>query len=120
MKNNLKSTLYQFLTGTVGNALVFLRPKKARQLAENRMTLVHKNNKNMSKPERLMRSALVQKLEKTQDHDTIAEINRDFWTNNNATELFLETEDTFTTDFLPNCTFIFDLLKNELSSQSQQ
>lgn len=75
------------------------------------MTLVHKNKKRMSITERLMRGALVKKLEKIQDHNKIAELNRNFWTNNKATELFSETEDTFKTDFLPNCTFIFDILK---------
>jgi len=119
MKNNLKSTLYQFLTGTVGNALVFLQPKKARQLAENRMTLVHKNYKNMSKPERLMRSALLEKLDKIEDYDTVEELNRNYWTNKGA-ELFLETEDRFESDFLTTCTFIFDLLKKELSNQPEE
>lgn len=114
MKNKLKSILYPILSATLGNALVFLRPKKARQLAENRITLVHKNKKNLSIPERLMRAALVKKLKKIEDYNTIADLNRDFWANKYATELFLETEDGFESDFLPNCTFIFELLKNEL------
>jgi len=119
MKSKLKSTLYS-IAKILGNVLVFLRPKKARQLSENRITLIHKNKYKMSISERLMRFALVQKLDKLQDHDTIAELNRNFWVNNNATELFSETEDTFNTDFLPNCTFIFDLLKKELSHQSEE
>lgn len=119
MKNKLTSILYPFLTGTLGNVLVFLQPEKARQLSENRITLVHKN-KNMGIPEKLMRGALVKKLEKIQDHNTIAELNRNFWTNKSATELFLETENKFETDFLPNCTFIFDILKIELSKQSEK
>lgn len=116
MTNKLKYILYQFLTGTVGNFLVFLQPKKARRLAENRITLVHKNKKNLSVSERLMRAALVKKLDKIDDYNQIAELNRGFWINN-ATELFVETEDGFETDFLPNCTFIFDLLKDELGDQ---
>ena len=119
MKNKIKSILYSFLAGTIGNILVFLQPKKARQLAENRITLIHKNKKSMSIPERLMRAALVKKLDKIDDYDTIAKLNRDFWIDNAATELFSETEDGFKTDFLPNCTFIFDLLKKELSNQSE-
>lgn len=120
MKNKLKSVIYQFLAIPLGNLLVFLQPKKACQLAENRMTLVHMNKNNMSIPERLMRFALVKKLEKIQDYNTIAEMNRNFWINKNATDLFLETEVGFETDFLPNCTFIFDLLKKELSNQSEE
>lgn len=120
MSINFKSGIVLKFARLLGNVLVILQPKKARQLSENRITLVHKNKKNMSLPERLMRYALVKKLEKIEDHDTIAELNRNFWVNNKATELFLETEDTFNTDFLPNCTFIFDLLKKELSNQSEE
>lgn len=114
-----KLVLYQILSGTLGNALVFLRPEKARQLSENRIALVHRNKKNMSIPERLMRAALLNKLDKIQDYDTIAEQNRNFWINHSATELFSELEDTFNTDFIPHCTFIFELLKNELSNQPE-
>lgn len=120
MKNTLKSILYPFLSGTLGNALVALRPEKARQLSANRIALIHRNKNNMSISERLMRAALMQKLDKIQDYEKIAEQNREFWTHNKATELFSELEDTHNTDFLPNCTFIFDLLKKELSNQSEQ
>lgn len=99
--------------------LVFLRPKKARKLSENRITLVH-SYKNITIPERLMRGALIRKLDKIQDHKVIAEINPDFWINKKATELFSDLEDTFQTNFIPHCTFIFDLLKKELSGQSEK
>ncbi|MDM9630297.1 class I SAM-dependent methyltransferase [Robiginitalea sp. M39] len=118
MKNRLKSLLIRSLTATLGNFLVFIQPKKARELAKNRITLVHKNKKHMSIAERLMRAALVRKLEKIDDYNTIAESNRDFWINN-ATELFEETEDGFETNFLPKSTFIFDLLKNEIADQTE-
>jgi len=118
MSRNLKFVLK--LAETIGDILVFLQPKKAFRLSENRITLIHKNKRHLNIFERLMRYSLVQKLEKIDDHEAIAEQNRNFWTNNKATELFLETEDTFNTDFLPNCTFIFDLLKKELSNQSEE
>lgn len=120
MSTSLKSNIVRKLARIVGNILIFLLPKKALELSENRITLVHKNKKNLNIVERLMRYALVQKLEKIEDHKTIAELNRKFWSNDEAIELFSETEDTFKTDFLPNCTFIFDLLKNELSSETEQ
>lgn len=118
MNNKLKSILYPFLTCTLGNALVILRPEKARQLSENRIALIHRNKNNLSISERLMRASLMQKLEKVQDYETIAAQNREFWINRNATELFSELEDTFKTDFLPHCTFIFELLKKELSTSA--
>ena len=43
------------LQHSLGDVLVFLRPNKARQLSENRITLIHKNKKNLSIQERLMR-----------------------------------------------------------------
>lgn len=83
-------------------------------MSANRITLIHKNKKNMTISEILMRAALVKKLKPINDYETIRDNNRDFWVNNSATELFKETEDGFEKDFLPNCTFVFDLLKNEL------
>lgn len=116
MKNKLKSFLYHFLAKTIGNLLIFLRPKKAREMSSNRITLIYKNKKNMTISEIIMRAALVKKLEDIEDYEEIAAINRNFWENNTATELFKETEDGFEKDFLPNCTFIFDLLKHELNN----
>lgn len=103
----------------LGNILIFLRPSKAKELSENRITLVHKNKKYLSMQERLMRYALVKRLDKIKDHDTIAEQNRKFWEDNSAVELFNETEDTFQSDFLPHCTFIFEKLKTELANQPE-
>ncbi len=119
MRNKLKSFLYPFIAATLCNAVVLIRPQKARELSKNRIDLIHMNKNNMSISERLMRAALVKKLEKIKDFNTIAEQNRDFWTNHRAAELFSELEDTFKTDFLPHCTFIFELLKKELSNHSE-
>lgn len=113
-------TVIKKIARILGDALVLLLPNKASQLSENRITLIHKNKNNLNIIERLMRYALVQKLEKIKDHSTIADANREFWVNNNAIELFSETEETFKTDFLPHCSFIFEILKKELSNQSQQ
>lgn len=118
MSNKIKHYFYQFLTGTVGNALVFLQPEKAKKLSENRIALVHMNKDNLSLSERLIRATLMSKSKKIKDYDAIAEQNREFWINHKATELFSELEDTFNTDFLPHCTFIFNLLKKELVKES--
>lgn len=120
MGTSLKSKIIYPIVGAVGNMLVFMQPKKARQLSEHRMTLVHKNSKKMSLSERLMRFALVKKLEKIENHEKIAEMNRNFWESNKATDLFSETESAFINDFLPNCTFIFDLLDKELINQPEK
>lgn len=119
MKSKIKSFLYHFLASTLGNLLIVLRPKKAKEMSANRITLIHKNKKNMTISEILMRAALVKKLKPINDYETIRDNNRDFWINNTATELFKETEDGFEKDFLPNCTFVFDLLKTELNNTDQ-
>lgn len=120
MNKKFKSILYPFVTSTLGNALLVLRPEKARQLSENRIALIHRNKNNLTISERLMRAALMKKLDKIQDYNMIAEQNRNFWIHNKAADLFSELEDTFKTDFLPHCTFIFELLKKELSNQTEK
>ena len=111
MKNKIKSLVYQLLTVLVGNTLVFFQPEKAKQLSENGMTLVLDNR--MSIMERLMRSAILNKLEKRKDFDTLAKLHQNYWANK-GDDFFLETEAAFQNDFLPNCSFIFDELEKEL------
>lgn len=113
-----KTIFIQKTALVLGNVLIFLRPKKARQLSENRITLLHKNKTRLSISERLMRFALVKKLDVIEDYTKIADSNRDFWLTK-APELFLETESSFETHFLQHCTFIFDLLKKELTNQQE-
>ena len=79
MKNKIKSLVYQLLTVLVGNTLVFFQPEKAKQLSENGMTLVLDNR--MSIMERLMRSAILNKLEKRKDFDTLAKLHKNFHIN---------------------------------------
>lgn len=110
----------RILAKTLGDILIFLRPKKARQLSKNRITLIHMNKNTLSTQERLMRYSLVKKLDKIQDYNTIAELNRNFWINNDATIHFLETKDFFETIFLTKFTFIFDILKKKLQTQSEE
>ena len=117
MKNRLKPILYQLLIGTLGNLLVFLRPKKARQLSENGLTLLINNN--MSIPERLMRGAIFKKLEKKQDYDTLAELHQNYWINKGY-GFFLATNNRLKNVALPDCVFIFNLLEKELIKESNQ
>lgn len=117
MKNKIKSFVYQLLTATIGNVLVYLQPKKASQLSENGMTLVLDNS--MGITDRLMRSAILKKLENKQDYDTIAELHQNYWANK-GDDFFSKTEAAFHNDFLPNCSFIFDELEKELSNSAHE
>ena len=118
MKNKLKSFMYNSVAPAVGDFLIFLKPEKAKQMSADRINLIHRNKKNMTIPELLMRTALIKKLDKIEDHQIVEDTNKNFWKNNTATELFKELQDGFQKDFLPNCSFIFDLLQQELSNQN--
>lgn len=110
----IKKTAY-----LLGNVLIKIYPDKADKLSKDRITLIHKDKKNLSITERLIRYALVRKLEKLTDHNEIARNNYKFWTTKNATQLFTETASSYETLFLPHCTFIFDILERELDKQNR-
>lgn len=116
MKNKLKPHLLKVLTVTYGNALVFLRPKRAKQLSEEGMTLIL--NK-MSITDRLMRAAILRKLEQESDYKTLETLHQNYW-ENKGDAFFSATESRFENDFLPNWSFVFDLLKEELANQNIQ
>ncbi|MBU2928307.1 class I SAM-dependent methyltransferase [Winogradskyella psychrotolerans] len=118
MNINLKSKVIGKIASILGSFLIILRPKKAKELSEYRMALVH-NYKNMSLQERLMRSALIKKLDKIDDYSEVAKLNKNFWSNKKATELFDKLEEGFQNDFLPHCSFIFKILKEKLSKESE-
>lgn len=114
-KRKIRSILVNMLSFTIGNGLIFLFPKKAIRLSEKGMTLVMNNNLNLL--ERLMRHAILKKVEKKADVETLAKLHRNYWVNQGS-EFFSSTNDSFENEFLPNCSFIFNLLKNELSNQT--
>ncbi|WP_159019918.1 methyltransferase domain-containing protein [Algibacter sp. L3A6] len=114
MIKKLRSIILQVLSFTIGNLLVFLFPEKAKKLSEKGMTLVMKNNLSIS--ERLMRNAILNKVESEADNDTLATLHQNFWKNQGST-FFSSTDDSFNSHFLPNCSYMFDLLKQELSKE---
>lgn len=111
MKQKIRSFIINILTNTIGKLLVLLQPNKARKLSEQGMTLVLNN---MSMTERLMRRALLNDIEKAKDYDTLAALHQNYWSNQGA-EFFEATNESFENKFLPDCSFIFDLLKQELT-----
>ncbi|WP_178984934.1 class I SAM-dependent methyltransferase [Winogradskyella helgolandensis] len=123
MKNNFKKRIYQylvlrgapFLTATVGNLLVYLRPEKAQQLRENGLTLVLNNN--LTHVERLMRNAILNKIEKKSDYNTLESLHKSYWVNQ-GDDFCSDTEARFESEFLPNWAFVFDILKEELKNET--
>ncbi|MDY8134322.1 class I SAM-dependent methyltransferase [Aquimarina sp. 2201CG5-10] len=116
MSSKIRIVFVEILASTLGNLLVVLRPEKARQLSEKGVTLVLNN---LSLTERLMRRAILKNIEKKEDYDTLAELHQNYWTKQGS-DFFEATNDTFKNNFLPDCSFIFELLKDELSNQSEE
>jgi tRNA G46 methylase TrmB len=109
MKNKLKSTL--------ANILVVLFPKKAENLNKRGLTIPM--GQKLTSIERLMRTAIMKRAENKDGMDTLAEIHHNFWTDKGA-DFFSQTNHQFEDDFLKNCAFIFDILKDELSKTEEK
>lgn len=69
--------------------------------------------------DRLMRNSLIKKAEKNEDFDTLAKFQRDYWVNR-GTDFFSMNDGSFENAFLPDCSFVFDILEEELSKESEQ
>jgi len=103
------------IKNVIGNILVAIQPNKAAELAKNGMTIewYHK----LTLKERLMRNAILKKAESSGDFKTLAEFHRNYWVNKGV-DFFSSTDDSFEQVFLPHCSFIFDLLQEQLLKES--
>ncbi len=106
MKEEIKN-----LAGTI---LAAMRPKRASVLTKRGMTIA--DDDKFSLADRLIRNAILSKAEKNGDFDTLAEFQRNYWMNRGK-EFFFETDDSFENAFLPDCAFIFDILKEKLEKE---
>ena len=104
------------LSSTLGNFLVFVQPQKAAELTQKGMTLVM-NNTDLTLKERLMRRAILKKTEKSGNHDALAEFHHNYWTNKGH-DFFSVNKTKQEHIFLPDCAFIFDMLQEQLSKES--
>ncbi|MFT6127482.1 MAG: hypothetical protein ACJA2M_000463 [Polaribacter sp.] len=103
--------MVRFLTNTLGNILVVLRPKKARQLSEDGLTLVIGDN--LSASERLMRRAILKKIEKTKDYDKLAQLHKTYWVKQ-GDDFVNNTQNNLENIHLPAYKTVLDILKNEI------
>ena len=101
----------------IGDILIHIRPKKAAELAESGMTIMRGDK--YTTTDYLMRDAMIRKAERNNDHEKLASYQKAYWVNHGQ-EFFLRTDDSFEKAFLPECTFIFDLLQEELSKEPEQ
>lgn len=116
MKYKIRSIIINILSYTLGNFFVFAQPKKAAELAQKGMTLVMSGS-DLTLKERLMRRAMLKKTEKNGNHDTLAEFHHNYWTNKGH-DFFAANKAKQEHLFLPDCTFIFDILEEQLAKES--
>ncbi len=105
------STPSRSLKLMLGNLLIKLFPQKADHLKQAGMTLVIQDK--MSKRERLMRAAILAKVEEQEDYSELSELHKNYWLNR-GDDYFNLTDDNFQSVFLPDCSFVFDHLKDQL------
>ncbi|WP_282049075.1 class I SAM-dependent methyltransferase [Maribacter aquivivus] len=100
----------------IGDLLVFLMPKKAEEFAKTGMTITDGNTITLT--ERFIRKSLLRKVEEHSDHETLSNFHKAYW-ENQGDNFFAATKDSFENNFLPECSFIFELLKEKLSTENE-
>lgn len=113
MKNNIRSALVNLLANTLGNVLVFFSPKKAARLKHEGLTVIMKDHK-LSFRDRLMRRAILKKVEKRNNPSQLSKLHDNYWINQGHL-FFSATENELQENHLPRTQFIFNTLKNKIS-----
>ena len=116
--NKIRSLIVSLLSATIGEMLVVLRPEKAKKLSEKGMTVSIGDN-GLSISERLMRRAILKKVENRGSLDKLAEFHQNYWTNKGA-DFFAANNMRLEHVHLPFCDFIFDHLQEKLSTQPEK
>ncbi len=94
----------------IGYVLISFFPKKADDLAKKRLTI----NPLLTVSERLMRIAILHTAESNNNIDDLSNLHKYYWTNQGK-GFFFQNKDSFTNYLLPNCAFVFDIVKEKLS-----
>lgn len=90
-------------------------PKKAEEFAKTGMTITDRSK--ITFTELFMRKSLLTKVEINSDHETLSEFHKAYW-EKQGDNFFAATSDSFENNFLPECSFIFELLKEKLSVEN--
>lgn len=98
----------------LGNLLIKCFPEKADQLKQSGMTLVIQDR--LSKMERLMRAAILAKVEEKEDYSELSELHKNYWLNR-GDDYFQLTDDNFESVFMPDCSFVFDQLRENIGDE---
>ena len=96
----------------IGSLLLVLLPERAKMLSKRGVTL----NFDLNKIDRIMSEAIIRKIENNLDYNNLAELHKNNWVNQGK-HFFEITDSRFENDFLPNASFIFDILRKNLSGR---
>ncbi len=107
MKEQIKSV--------VGNLLVTLFPKKAARLESNGLTMFDLKSSFFV---RQMRYVILKKAESKDNLEQLSKIHNNFWVNQGIG--VFSWNNSFKDNFLPNCTFIFEILKEKFFKDEAQ
>ena len=107
MKEQIKNIL--------GNVLITLFPKKAASLEKRGLTII---DPKFNIIERQMRNAILKNAESKNNFDKLSKIHTDYWVNQGI-DVF-SWNNSFTTNFLPNCTFLLDMVKEKFFENETQ
>ena len=102
----------------LGNILIYFLPKRAVELSEKGMTLSVNND--LVLVDRLIRSALLLRAERTGDHETLEKFHANFWVEKGHDLFSYSDGDILEGYFLPHCAYLIDELKKKLNEQSEK
>lgn len=98
----------QKIKSIIGNVLISLFPKKAARLEAKGLTMFDLNSSFFV---RQMRHVILKNAESKNNLDQLSKIHNNFWVNQGSG--VFSSNNSFKDNFLPNCTFIFDIVKEK-------
>lgn len=105
----------ELIKNIFGNVLITLFPKKAASLEKRGLTII---DPKFNLIERQMRYAILKNAESKNNFDKLSKIHNDYWVNQGI-DVF-SWNNSFTTNFLPNCTFLLDMVKEKFFENETQ
>ncbi|GAA4819467.1 class I SAM-dependent methyltransferase [Litoribaculum gwangyangense] len=102
---------------SLGVFFIFLQPKYANNLFEKSISF----NMRLPLKDRLMREVLLKKYKNRKDFETLSKIHKNYWTNR-GNEYFSSQYNNKTLEgfFIPECSFILDILEKKIESVNEK
>ena len=98
----------ELIKNIIGNILLTLFPKKVASLEKRGLTII---DPKFNIIERQMRNAILKKAASRNNFDKLSKIHNDYWVNQGI-DVF-SWNNSFRANFLPNCTFLLDIVKEK-------